>query len=150
MSTTELKSISSISSITDTEISFNDSCTEIEVSDSEIENNEQIFIGNLAKQDVLYNLWLKAGDMPEMIYSKIKPKLTLSRAAEDLSYKLINRSKLSFYNYYGRTLFVDITTDYMDPCEYDFYNNESGKAQNIIEKLKLEELKKTILKFWIY
>lgn len=103
----------------------------------------QICIKYIPKDLLLYELWRHADKIPELEF--VKCNLTLKKARRDLKYMIINNRKLHLTTYYGKALFIDISSDYLDPFAYDMYNAD-GLAQKVIAVLKIQQLEKIILR----
>ena len=110
----------------------------------------QIYIKNIPKELLLYELWLYAKTSfyfkPRKGISIAPPILTISLAKNALNYMIGNNDLLSVCTFYGKLLYVDITGDYLDPFNYNAHN---GKflAEEIILHLKKRLLKECLLKF---
>jgi hypothetical protein len=111
-----------------------------------------IYIANLPKDKLLYELWLNARSSPYFLYCKDKlPKLTIEQVRKDINEMLKNGHSVYLNSYYGKTMYIDISGDIFDTADYSAYNRVScEKIINIVNRLKLEELNKFILKYFIY
>jgi hypothetical protein len=111
-----------------------------------------IYINHLPKDKLLFELWKNARDSPYFIFCKdTLPTLTHDQVKLDISEMIKNNRHINLTTYYGRSLYIDITGDFIDTSEYEAYNRISEeKIISIINKLKIEELRNVILKFYIF
>lgn len=110
-----------------------------------------VYIGNLPKEILLYNLWKNAKYLHffNIIGKKYRPILTIKIACEDIGMMIKNNRRLELAGYYGKNLNIDISGDYLDLYEYEL-SNGSGIIRKVIRKLKKKEMKKTITKFYLF
>lgn len=108
-----------------------------------------IYIKHLPKDKLLFKLWEQAqiAEYFSQCMHRV-PVLTQNKALRDVVHFVQNRDQLELTTYYGRLIYADLSKDFLDPSWYNYYNGR-GKAQRIIRRLKLEELKKTILKYYV-
>ena len=77
----------------------------------------RIYIANLPKDKLLFELWQNAKDSYYFVFCKDKlPKLTLSQVKLDLEEMKKNLS-IHLTTYYGRMLYIDISGDFMDTSD---------------------------------
>lgn len=110
---------------------------------------QTVNIQYLPKDILLYHLWKHAKVIHYFENVKDIPKesitLTIDKAREEIAH-MEPETYLTYF--YGRTLFIDITGN-------DFYcgayNRRNGKnlAQLIIRELKIAQLEKTALKYYL-
>lgn len=113
-------------------------------------NDDMIYIKHLPLGKLLWSLWSHAKlDRYMQLCPKLAPKLTIQKAWRDINFMTMDNRKIALTTYYGRLLFVDITGDYLDVFTYDMYNGRN-MAKKITNKLKLEELKNTMCKFYTF
>jgi len=104
-----------------------------------------IYIKHLPKDKLLYNLWLKAKTAKYMN----KPiNLTLDQVKTDINFMIKNHREIELTTYHGKSLFVNITHDHLDPFTYTQFNGDDI-VQSIITNMKKQELKKSICKYYI-
>jgi len=110
----------------------------------------KIYIKYLPKDELLYNLWKNAN--PARYFNKCRnalPNLSINKAKRDINYMICNNRNIELTTYYGKTLYIDITGDYVDVFAYNLYNGKC-QANKIINEIKICELKKTILKYYTF
>lgn len=108
-----------------------------------------LFIKWLPKDELLYELWLNANNAQYMYYcNHLAPTLTLKKATRDIKFMIEEKRELDMTTYYGRLIFSDISGDYLDAFTYDLYNGD-GLAQKIVNRLKIKELKKIRLRYFL-
>lgn len=106
-----------------------------------------IFIKHLPKDRLLHALWMFARHSSYIRFSSVPPAvLTLTQAREDINNMIANDREIFVTTYYDRSLYVDITGDYLDEFNYDIYNGR-GLAEKIINQLKQQELDAVLLTF---
>lgn len=111
---------------------------------------EGVYIKYLPKDKLLYELWKPARRSQYLYYCpKSVPQLTLEKAKRDINHMIENSRDLDITTYYGKLLFIDISGDYMDPFTYNLYNGR-GTAEEIIKKIKIEEMNRSVLKFYTF
>jgi len=120
-------------------------------SESEVDNDSgMLFIKFLPKDKLLWSLWKHAKHAQYMYYcSDLAPELTLQRARKDVNYMIQDNRDIELTTYYGRLVFVDISGDYLDAFTYNLYNGR-GTAERIITNLKIEELMRSIVKYYTF
>ena len=112
---------------------------------SSVSSDDIIFIKYLPKDKLLYELWKNAKPAQYMYYCKaLAPTVTESEVKRDINNMLRNNRGIELTTYNGRLIFSDITEDYFDPFTYNMYNGKK-MAEKIINNLKTEELKRTVL-----
>jgi hypothetical protein len=105
-----------------------------------------LFIKNIPKEVLLYELWLHAKSSPYIRYCpELKPVLTVELAKEALNNMISNNDLLSVCTFYGRPVYVDITNDTLDPSNYDMHNGKK-LAELVVTKLKKKLLDACLLK----
>jgi hypothetical protein len=105
-----------------------------------------IYIKNLPKDILLYRLWYNAKYIKYL--KNLKINLNLKRAKKDIDIMLINERKLNLTTYYGKRLFIDLSSDYLDILAYEASNGR-GIAIKIINDMKKEEIIKIIALYLI-
>lgn len=114
--------------------------------DDNYKNN--IYIKYLPKEIILYNLWKYAKPTHYMYYCKeLIPKLSIEQTKIDIKQMMKEFNIIYLTSYYGKYLFVDLSSDYLDVSYYNIYNGR-GLAEKIINRIKKEELNKGILRFY--
>jgi hypothetical protein len=109
-----------------------------------------IHIKYLPKDKLLWELWTHAKLAQYMqLCPELAPELTQSDARSDINFMIQDNRSIELTTYYGRLLFVDITDDTFDAFTYDMYNGQ-GTAKNITDKLKLDELRRSICKYYTF
>lgn len=113
-------------------------------------NDDIVYIKHLPKDILLYELWKNARISQNFYYCQyLAPKLTKKRAKKDI-HNIINYSySKKITTYYGRLIFADISGDYLNTFDYNLYNGVNS-AQKIIKSLKIEELKRSVLKYYTF
>jgi len=113
-------------------------------------DTSNIYIRHLPKDRLLWELWNNAKLAQYMILCPdMAPTLTPILARRDINFMIADKRNIDLTTYYGRLLFIDITGDHLDAFTYDMYNGR-GKAKGITDKLKLEQLQRTICKFYTF
>ena len=108
-----------------------------------------VYIGHLPKDLLLYNLWKSARCSPYFYHCKDKlPTLSLYEVREAIDFMLQDNRPIEITTFYGRFLYLDISNDLLDISIYDNFNG-MGTAKNIIDKLKISELQRSILRYYI-
>jgi len=108
------------------------------------------YIKYLPKDILLYELWLAARNSPYFYYCVDKlPTLTLEIARSDLNEMISTGRNFELTNYYGRMLYLDIRGDFCNVEKYEIYNGKNT-ALNIIKKLKEQQLRQIVLKFYTF
>jgi hypothetical protein len=121
----------------------------ISQSDNDVDNG-MLFIKYLPKDKLLYNLWMNAKQAQYMYFCpELSPKLTMMTVRQDINYMIHNKRELDLTTYYGRLLFIDISGDYVDVFTYNLYNGNC-KVESIINELKIEELGRSIVKYYTF
>lgn len=114
------------------------------------DDNDLIYIKHLPMGKLLWALWSNAKlDRYMQLCPELAPELTQAQAWRDINFMLMDQRPIALTTYYGRLLFVDITNDYLDVFTYDMYNG-SGMAKKITNKLKLEELLRSMCKYYTF
>ena len=109
-----------------------------------------VYIKHIAKDVLLYELWRAARNSPNFYYCKdLQPTLTPEVTKSDINHMINNERKIDVTTYYGRMLYIDITDDYADVLTYESYNGQ-GSAEKIINKLKIQELQKSICRYFTF
>ena len=112
--------------------------------------SELIYIKYIPKDKLLYHLWKVAKKSQYLYFYKKKPPiLTMHDTKLDLNYMILNKRELSLTTYYGKLLYIDITNDYLDTSIYNMYNGDK-LAELVICALKLDEMQKTILRYYTW
>ena len=110
---------------------------------------DKIYIKYLPKDKLLYYLWRGARLSTYFVYCNDKiPILTLSKARRDINYMLQNKSDIKLTTYYGRPLFINISTHWISSDDYNIYNGKNT-LERIVKRIKLEEMQKSILRYYI-
>lgn len=105
-----------------------------------------LFIRNIPKEVLLYELWLHARSSSYFRYCPdLKPVLTVELAKKALNELISNNSLLSVCTFYGKPLYVDITDDIFDPTDYND-NNGDSLGELVVTKLKKRILDECLLK----
>lgn len=109
---------------------------------------DKIYIKFIDKSDLLFELWKNAKtthyfyDCPEMSYN-----IDIHKVKQDIQ-NMINNKKIDVSVYHGKNLYVELSGDYLKSNLYNLLNGKS-KAEQIVSELKIRELKKTILKYYL-
>lgn len=111
--------------------------------------NIDTYIGYIPKDKLMFELWKFARKSPYHYYlpNIADPKVTLDEIRNDINFMIENNREIDITTYHGKLLFINITTDTVDTKQYNMYNGTRA-AENIIRKLKLEELEKSILNYY--
>ena len=105
-----------------------------------------IFIGNIPKDLLLFELWQNARLSPYMRLCKdLAPVLTIEIARKALNNMIANNDLLTVCTFYGRPLYVDITDEFLDPYNYDTYNGRDA-TQKVVNRLKKDILDKCLIR----
>ena len=106
-----------------------------------------IYIDYLPKDILLYELWANAKKISQLkeFDGDIQP--SMSDIQEDLRIMHRDNQRFVFKIYYGRYLFIDVTDHYLNPISYNIYNGPY-LAERIIDKVKLSEINKSILRHY--
>lgn len=100
------------------------------------------YIKHLPRDKLLYLLWKKARPSGELKFCRSQiPTLTKKIARRDAC------TSLDLTVYYGRLLFVDLSSDFVNTELYNLYNGRN-LADKIIDKLAYKEMLKTILVYY--
>ncbi len=103
-----------------------------------------VYIKHISKDLLLYELWKAARNSPNLYHcAELRPILTPEITKNDINQMIVNNRNIDLTTYYGRMLYIDITNDYVDVLNYDIYNG-FGAAKKVIDRLKEQELKKTV------
>ena len=111
-----------------------------------------IYINHLPKDKLLFELWKNARVSPYFVFCEDKiPTLTISQVRDDITEMIQNNRQINLTTYYGRMLYIDISGSVMNTLDYEAFNRiNEEKIINIINKLKFEELRITICKYYIF
>ncbi len=106
-----------------------------------------VYIKYLPKDKLLYELWLSAKPSRYFYLCKeLLPTTDLSIIKNDINHMIVNGRRIDLTVYYGRRLYIDITDDTVDCSNYDMHNGY-GVAEKIIERLKEDELRRSIVNY---
>lgn len=106
------------------------------------EKETHVYIKDIPKQLLILELWRYAKNVkyvPQL-------KLDLATIADDIQHMKNNSRAIDLTTYYGKTLFIDVSRDYVDCSTYNLYNG-INLAQKIITNIKKEILKGFILNY---
>ncbi len=103
-------------------------------------------ITGIPKDILLYNLWKHASDSRYMKYFNKKYNLNIDKIRRDIRHMIKNKRNIYLTTYYGKSLYLDITNDYLDTEMYNKYNETP--AEEIILLIKFNELKKFVLTYY--
>jgi hypothetical protein len=118
--------------------------------DGQDPRKNMIYIKYLPKDRLLYMLWENA-KIAQYFFeypTTTPPVLTICKARRDINYMIMNNRALDLTTYYGRLVFSDLSGDYYDYFTYELYNG-SGSARYIVQQLKMDEMKKAILRYYV-
>lgn len=108
-----------------------------------------IFIKYLPKDQLIYQLWRNAKYSYMLKYCPMKrPELSIDYIRKDIINMLNNKFPIYLGMYYGKDLFIDISGDYLNAKYYDKFCGKYS-AKKIISNLKLAEMKKSIMRYYI-
>jgi hypothetical protein len=108
-----------------------------------------IYIRNIPRDILLYELWKYAKPSPYFKHCTYAiPLLTVELARDALNDMIANNNLLSVCTFYGKTIYADITDDYLDQTDYDIYNGK-GLAKTIINNIKKKLLNRCLIKYLI-
>jgi hypothetical protein len=113
---------------------------------------DKLYIKFIDKSELLYELWKNAKpthyfyECPEMGFI-----IDLDTVKNDIKNIMTSDGylgKISFSVYQGKNIYIELTNDYL---KYDLYNllNGQQKAEKIVTELKVKEIKKSILKYYV-
>ena len=86
----------------------------------------------IPKDKLLYQLWKYAKKANHFYHCNDKaPILTEQQARDDINYMIQDNRPLELTTYYGRLIFVNISSDYLDTFTYNMYNGDD-MAERII------------------
>jgi hypothetical protein len=77
------------------------------------------------------------------------PVLTLAECRKCINEMIESSDRISVCTFYGKLLYVDIDSDWLDSFNYDTHNGDNT-AYTVINALKKEQLNTAILRFFTY
>jgi hypothetical protein len=107
-----------------------------------------VFIKYLPKDKLLFSLWKEARMAQYFYYCPEQlEQITIDNVTSDINFMIMNGRDIDLTTYHGKLLYINITPDVIDVFNYDMYNGR-GKAKLIINKLKKDELEKSIVAYY--
>ena len=108
-----------------------------------------IYIKYLPKDKLLHYLWKGARFAPHIENnSHLIKSPSIKKIKKDLYYLSGDFSNRKITLYHGKYLFINPLEDYINTELYNFHNG-NGKAEEIINGLKKDEIEKVILRFFV-
>lgn len=101
-----------------------------------------IYIKGLALDEMLFRLWSRAKYIP--LFDKLadKPRATLLDCQLCIR-QLIDEPFINITSFFGKKLFLEFDTEYLDQEEYNYINAKGMPlAESIIRGMKMNELSK--------
>jgi len=112
---------------------------------------EFVYIKYIPKDQLLYELWNAARWTKCFAVDPTiaKPRLTLKKVRRDINYMIVANRNIDLTTYYGKKICMNLTNN---TCNVAYYNlhNGYGAATKVIDKLKIDQLQKTITRFFTY
>lgn len=108
-----------------------------------------IYVGYIPKDKLMFELWKYARKVPYYYYDNTLPEpyVTINDIRNDINFMILNNRDIDVTTYHGKMLFINITRDNIDTTQYNLYNGKYS-AENIVRKLKKEELERSVLNYY--
>jgi hypothetical protein len=110
-------------------------------------NSNLISIKHLSKDLLIHELWKNAKVSEFAKYTLVLEEPYKEVIQLDVHH-MLSYGKIELSLYYGKLLYIDITDDISDMTYYNLYNGYN-LGQKVIAQLKLKELEKIILNYYI-
>jgi hypothetical protein len=112
--------------------------------------DEVVCIKYLPRDLLLHELWLGAMMCQNLARcTQLAPNLTLAQVKKDIRFMGRDKRELSLTTYWGRSLFVKLSGNYLDTFTYDMMNGP-GRGRAVIDRLKRQELGRMVVRFYTH